>query len=164
VAVEQEFARARAEVSLQPLGETVTYSMIAPVFLAGISSENSSLRIAILRLMVVMCEEEEKKSDTLLPNTSSSSSKSTSRGTAKSNPTKKRKSTVHPGDAAEVPVAINVTEESDAVPPSSSSSFAVTALQLVRLAGQFSEPSTNTFASKRMSHTSAVQWTSKRRR
>jgi hypothetical protein len=134
-------ARARVDASLSPLGDGVCYDTVAPVLLDGIASENASLRIAVLRLMVALCEGDEKKSGT------TQSSASSTRGSADVKPAKKRKASAAENVAVHIDnVAVHIdsqtnvshlASESDAPARSGGTSVCVTMLQLLRLAGPF---------------------------
>lgn len=129
--VSQEMARARVDASLSPLGNGICYDTVAPVLLDGIGSENASLRIGVLRLMVAFCEEAEKKGTT-------QSSSSSTRGSGDVKPAKKRKASAAEIVAVHVDSRTNdshVAAESDAPAHSSGPSVSVTMLQLMRLAG-----------------------------
>lgn len=124
-------ARARVDASLSPLGDGICYDTLAPVLLVGIGSENASLRIGVLRLMVALCEEEEKKGTT-------QSSSSSTRGSGDVKPAKKRKASAAENVAVRVDSQTNdslVAAESDAPARSGGPSVSVTMLQLMRLAG-----------------------------
>ena len=147
----QEFARARSEASMQPLGDAVTYSTLAPLFLKGISSENASLRISVMRLMVVMCEEEEKKASNVHSSSTTSALKSSSRDSVETNPAKKRKASLS-SDASAIPVSTRVSDEADDAPRSSGQSVSVTALQLMRLAGALPKPGSHPTSERESRH------------
>lgn len=150
----QEIARARADASLPPLGDNVSYGVLAPLLLEGIASNNASVRCGVLRLMVVMCEHEEGQSADLPSPASSLAVKSSSRGRNDSKSAKKRKVIAAPSASENADISVEaIPDDSRAVPDaeaparSGGPTMSVSMLQLLQLAGR--APSLNFSTPKR---------------
>ena len=136
-------ARARAELSLQPLGNNVSYISLAPTLSEHIASDNASVRLGVLRLMVVLCEHEAKQTGNDPSFQTTFASTSSVRGSSDSKPAKKRKASITPSASDSVAIEVvsypndfPVAPETEAPDRSSGPSVTVTILQILRLAGK----------------------------